>query len=200
MQNINNDKLAKYNEYFSIEHEFVANIKPLSTNTQYHYDDFLEQIPTPFKLATQVSSIDSLALQPLQTIGGVANQLVQYLNLQSQKIDLLMNYIISQQDEALHRFQGVSFSGSGIRFNTEKMLPVSSNVEMKLFINIDNCNIYCHGEVIDVTENDTGYQHKVLFHHIRDDDRELLVRCSLHLQQKQLQALAQKRKDISTES
>lgn len=197
MQNINNDKLAEYNEYFSIEHEFTTNIELLNDDSHCRFDSFVEKIPTPFMLATQVSAIDRVALQPLQTIGGVANQLVQYLNLQSQKIDLLMNYIIIQEDEAVHRFQGSSFSGSGISFIAEEEFSVSAKVAMKLFLNIDNCNIYCHGEIIAVSKVDKGYQHKVLFHHIRDDDRELLVRCSLHTQQKQLQALAQKRKEES---
>ncbi|GHE79959.1 PilZ domain-containing protein [Thalassotalea profundi] len=197
MQELNNDKLAQYNEYFSIEHEFTTNIEYLNTDSHCNFDTFIEQIPTPFVLATQVSTIDSVALQPLQTIGGVANQLVQYLNLQSQKIDLLMNYIIAQEDNAEHRFQGLSFSGSGISFCAKEAMPVSTKVSIKLFINIDNCNIYCHGEVIDISETEQGFQHKVLFHHIRDDDRELLVRCTLHAQQKQLKALSQKRKNES---
>lgn len=193
----NDDKLAQYNEYFSIEHHFTTNIELLNIDSHYRFDAFVEQIPTPFMLATQVSAIDRVALQPLQTIGGVANQLVQYLNLQSQKIDLLMNYIITQQDEAAYRFQGSSFSGSGIVFIADEAFELSAKVAMKLFLNIDNCNVYCHGEIIEVSKTDKGYQHKVLFHHIREDDRELLVRCSLHTQQKQLQALAQKRKEES---
>ena len=195
MQDIHNEKITKYKEYFSIEHNFNTNVERLATDSHCPFDVFLEQIPTPFLLASQVSTIDNVALQPLQTVGGVANQLVQYLNLQSQKIDLLMNYIITQQDDETQRYQGVSFSGSGISFYAKEAFSVSELIAIKLFINIDNCNIYCHGEVIEVLNTEHGFRHKVLFHHIRDDDRELLVRCSLHVQQKQLKALSQKRKD-----
>ncbi|GAA5138790.1 PilZ domain-containing protein [Thalassotalea piscium] len=197
MQSTTDEKLAKYNQYFSIEHSFKINVKPLEGNSDCTFEEFKAQIPTPFLLATQVVAIDNMALQPLQTLSGVANQLTQYLHLQSQKIDLLMNFIISQQDEVAYRFQGIRFSGSGITFISDSPLNLNESVEIKLFINIDNCNIYCHGEVIEITNVDEGYQHKVLFHHIREDDRELLVRCSLHTQQKQLQALAQKRQEQS---
>ena len=191
--NTDNTKLAKFNEYFSISHDFSLNVKQLPTQQHYNYSDFLALIPTPFMLATQVVAIDNIALQPLQTVSGVANQLAQYLTLQSQKIDLLMNYIISQQDEAAYRYQGVRFGGSGLNFIAETPMNINDNVELKLFLNIDNCNIYCHGEVIGIEKIDDSYHHQVLFHHIRDDDRELLVRCCLHTQQKQLQA--KKRKD-----
>ncbi|MGB1197641.1 MAG: PilZ domain-containing protein [Thalassotalea sp.] len=190
-------KLAKYNEYFSISHDFNINIKPLASSADYSFSTFLERIPTPFMLATQVVAIDNIALQPFQTVTGVSNQLAQYLTLQSQKIDLLMNYIITQQDEEAYRYQGESFSGSGISFTSADEFSLTDKVEIKLFLNIDNCNIYCHGEIIQKTESDNVFQYSVLFTHIRDDDRELLVRCSLHTQQKQLQALTKKRQDES---
>ena len=71
----------------------------------------------------------------------------------------------------------------------------------------NNCAVYCYGEVIEVTEviskknQETEakkeYQHKVIFHFIREDDREVLVRTSLHEQSKQLQKLSQKRNQQS---
>ena len=38
-------------------------------------------------------------------------------------------------------------------------------------------------------------RHKVIFHHIREEDQEALVRNSLHQQSKQLQILAQQRSE-----
>ena len=42
--------------------------------------------------------------------------------------------------------------------------------------------------------------HKVIFHFIREEDQETLVRHSLHQQSKQLQELAQKRKQTQQQS
>jgi len=57
--------------------------------------------------------------------------------------------------------------------------------------------LYCIGEIIntDLSEQQTHY--KVIFHHIREEDREALVRNSLHQQSKQLQALAQQRNEAT---
>ncbi|WP_448568927.1 PilZ domain-containing protein [Thalassotalea ganghwensis] len=191
------DKLEQFSEYFSIEHLFNLNLKPLSSQELCSYSEFIEQIPTPFKLATQVATLDQIAIEPLQTVKGVATQLMRYLNLQAQKVDLLMHYIVSQQDEEEHRYQGIGFGGSGVKFKSQQALAVNTLVEVKLFIEQDNCNIYCHGEVIEIAQEDEHFIGKVLFHHIRDDDRELLVRCTLHQQQKQLNALSKRRNENS---
>ena len=66
-------------------------------------------------------------------------------------------------------------------------------LEMKIFLLQENCAVFCYGEVIAIEQLDNTYHHKVIFHHIRDEDRETLVRTSLHEQSKQLQVLAQQR-------
>lgn len=192
-------KIAQYHEFFSIEHEFTLNILPLASQNVNTFDDFLANMPTPFKLASETATIDQSALRPLQALTGVSGQLVDFLNLQSQKIDLLVGYILSQQDEEKYRYQGIKFGGGGIKFVASEVFPVGQMLEVKLFFINTNCAIYCYGEVIDVTEdkikNTTNnlHYHKVIFHFIREEDRESLVRTSLHEQSKQLQKLAQNR-------
>ncbi len=115
---MNNDvteqKLTKYNEFFSIEHEFSINILPVEEHMGVSYEQFLANMPTPFKMASDMSTIDQAALRPLQALSGSAAQLVDYLNHQSKKIDLLIGYILSQQDEEQHRYQGLRFGGGGL--------------------------------------------------------------------------------------
>ena len=53
--------------------------------------------------------------------------------------------------------------------------------------------MYCYGEVVDVILTNEQFVHKVIFHFIREEDREVLVRTSLHQQAKQLQKLAKQR-------
>ena len=64
---------------------------------------------------------------------------------------------------------------------------------MKIFLASENCAVYCFGEIIEVLKKEDEYQHKVIFHFIREDDREVLVRTSLHEQSRQLQLLAKQR-------
>lgn len=197
MTQMNNEaiehKLAKYHEFFSIEHNFSINILPLELTEVTTFERFLAKMPTPFKMASDMKSIDQSALGPLQAVSGVAGQLVEFLNHQSAKIDLLIGYILSQQDDEEHRYQGVKFGGGGLLFTANKAFELAQLLEMKIFLINKNCAVYCYGEVIEVQQDQASYLHKVIFHFIREDDREILVRNSLHEQSKQLQVLAQQR-------
>lgn len=186
-------KLTQYHEFFAIEHAFSVNIMTIDEKGNSSYEDFLASMPMPFKLATDMETIDQSALRALQGIGNSATQLASFLNLQSKKIDLLIGYILSQQDEVQHRYQGIKFGGGGIKFTAPEAFNVGQSVELKVFLLENNCAIYCYGEVIAVESNNDHFVHKVTFHFIREEDREVLVRASLHEQSKQLQKLAKLR-------
>lgn len=188
-------KIAKYHEFFSIEHNFSINVLPLESSKVTTLEQFLADMPTPFKMASDMKSIDQSALRPLQALSGVAGQLVEFLNHQSSKIDLLIGYILSQQDDEEHRYQGIEFGGGGLLFTADKAFELAQLLEMKIFLLNKNCAVYCYGEVIDIQQEQESYLHKVIFHFIREDDREILVRNSLHEQSKQLQILAQQRNE-----
>lgn len=186
------EKLAQYNEFFSIEHNFNANVAPLADEQNIDYQSFLNNIPTPFKMAGDLATLDQAALKPLQALSGVAGQLVDYLNHQAQKIDLMMSYILNQEDIESARYQGTSFGGGGFSFSSEEAFNIGQLVEVKIFITSDNCSVYCIGEIIE--QQNTTNEYKVIYHFIRDEDRDLLVRASLHKQSEQLQQLASKRR------
>lgn len=191
-------KLEQFNEFFTIEHEFSVSVTLLSKDKTYDYQSFINNMPTPFRMASDMSSLDQAALRPLQALSGVAGQLVDYLNHQAQKIDLLMGYILSQQIEEESHFQGISFGGGGITFSSENSFNIADYVELKVFIESDNCAVFCYGEIIEVNKLENNYQHKVIFHFIRDDDREILVRASLHKQSEQLKALSKQRNQTTS--
>ncbi len=197
MTKMNNEtieqKLEKYHEFFSIEHNFSINILPIELTKVTSFEQFLADMPTPFKMASDMKGIDQTALRPLQALSGVAGQLVEFLNHQSAKIDLLISYILSQQDDEEHRYQGIKFGGGGLLFTANKAFKLAQFLEMKIFLLNQNCAVYCYGEVIEIQQDEDSYLHKVIFHFIREDDREILVRNSLHAQSKQLQVLAQQR-------
>lgn len=188
-----NEKESQFNEFFTIEHRFNINAKKLEQVPTF--EEFLADMPLPFKLASDMVSLDSAALRPLNQLDAVASLLVEYLNHQSKKIDLLLGFVLSQQDNEAHRYRGIRFGGGGIEFSSTEEFTSGQFIELKIFFPEQNVAIYCIGEVFAASKSESEkYQHKVILHHIRDDDRELLVRTSLHLQSKQLQSLAAKRR------
>jgi len=194
----NAPKSAQFDEFFSISYSFNINVSILSDDTPPSYQAFMDNMPMPFKMASEIITLDQAALRPLQTLGSVAGQLVDYLHHQAQKIDLLVNYILHQQDSKDLRYQGTNFGGGGIIFNSEKPFIIGQFIELKIFLNEEKCAIYCCGEIISVENAEDGHaNYKVVYEHIREEDREILVRCSLHQQSKQLQVLAQQRNNAS---
>lgn len=190
----NQEKLEQFEEFFTIEHKFSANAERVDIESLGDYQSFLDNMPAPFKMASDMMILDQAALRPLQALNGVAGQLVEYLNHQTQKIDLLMSYILNQQDEQSTRVEGTSFGGGGIQFSCNEQHQLNQYLELKIFIQSGNCAIYCIGEVIEIYHSEGSCHYKAIFHYIRDEDRELLVRASLHKQSEQLQLLAKKRK------
>ena len=190
-------KLAQYDEFFAIEHEFSVNIMAIDNVENIDFDSFISNMPMPFKLATDMNTVDQSALRSLQGLGNSASQLVSFLNQQSKKIDLLIGYILSQQDEVQHRYQGIKFGGGGIKFMTPNAFTIGQLLELKIFLLESHCAIYCYGEVIEVESESEQFTHKVIFHFIREEDRETLVRSSLHEQSKQVQKLAKLRNQES---
>ncbi len=193
----NKEKLAQFDEFFSINYTFNINASVIELANLPNYEQFLANMPTPFKVASEINTLDQSALRPLQTVAGVASQLMEFLNHQAQKMDLLVGYILSQQDNPNARFKAVKFGGGGLIFKATD--PATFNcgdfLELKLFFTDDNSALYCIGEIVNSEIVDGDSQYKVIFHHIRAEDQEALVRLSLHQQSKQLQALAQQRSE-----
>jgi hypothetical protein len=198
MSEHNEKKSAQFDEFFSIGYPFNINATIITTEASTSYQAFMSAMPMPFKMASEIITLDQAALRPLQTIGSVAGQLVDYLHHQAQKIDLLVSYILSEQDNKEQRYQGTHFGGGGVIFTSKSNFSVGQFIELKIFLLDDNCAVYCCGEIISASStNNELTSYKVIYHHIREEDREILVRCSLHQQSKQLQVLAQQRNDES---
>jgi hypothetical protein len=191
----NHTKLAQFDEFFSINYTFNINANLIDKTQLPDYQQFIVTMPTPFKIASEVNTLDQSALRPLQTVAGVASQLMEYLNHQAKKMDLLIGYILGQQDEENKRFAAVKFGGGGLIFNANETSAFTCGdfIELKLFFPEENSAIYAIGEIVSTEVVDNTDQHKVIFHHIREEDQEALVRNSLHQQSKQLQILAQQR-------
>lgn len=191
------EKLAQFTEFFTIKYNFDVNVEK-QKNIVPDFNHLINNIPLPFRLASENSVLDQKALRPIQNLSNSAGQLVEYLQHQANKIDLLINYILSQHNEQDSKYQGIEFGGGGLAFSANSHFEVEDKVTIKLFILEENCAVYCYGEIIEKQllideKNEEYYQYKAIFEFIREEDREVLVRTSLHLQSKHLQLLAQQR-------
>lgn len=187
----NTEKYQLLNEYFQIDYRANASIIPVKTLPDE--ESFERDTPILFRLASEIATLEQSALRPLRHLGDVANDLHDYLKIQSRKIDLMMSYILSQEDSDEVRYNTTKLGGGGFSFTSEREFSLGELTQVKLFLHDEAAALYCFGEVVKIeshqtTESDETptYNVYILFNLIRDEDREILVRASLHAQTKQL--------------
>ena len=197
---MNEQDSAQFSEYFQLNHAIEVNISKgdVLSNTPTD-DEFDALIPLPYKLASEMKGVEQNMLRPLRQLGDVIEPLADYLKAQSRKIDLMMHYILQAQDEDDERHLTISFGGGGFVFSSTDSYSKEDYLVCKLFCNEEASAIYCLGRVIDSCDNDkqgdeSETLYTVLFHKIRDEDRENVVRASLHQQSKQLLKKTQKKR------
>lgn len=188
-------KKAQFDEYFSIAHSINANVRPLGDNEKVPDEDNLEDsMPYAFRIASEMAALEAQAIRPLRNLGDHAETLAEYLNHQSRKIDLMMSFVLHQQDEPEYRFKTVKLGGGGVIIESSDALNVGTRAELKLFLDAEAAAIFCFGEVITCEQVEDSYHIAFIFNTIREQDQELLVRASLHIQTQQLRKRAKEKK------
>jgi hypothetical protein len=183
-------KHEQFEEFFMIKHELPVNLRVVEDNFELpEVEDLHNHMPYTFQVASELADIESKALRPLRNLGEHAVELAEFLNHQSRKIDLMMSLILQQQSDPAERFNSVQFGGGGITVKANNDCPVGSHIELKIFLREEASAIFCYGEVISCQpeistckESEDTYHISLIFTRIREEDQDLLVKASLHLQ------------------
>lgn len=180
-------KQQQFHEFFTIKHAIKVNMLPLPDSFVLpNQAELSEHMPYEFRVACEVSGIEANALRPLRNLGEQAIELVNYLKMQSRKIDLIMSIVLQHQDVAENRYTSLEFGGGGVTLISDTPVDVESKAELKLFLTEEAAAVFCYAEVIACQAVDEQYHISLIFTRIREEDQELLVRASLHLQTQQL--------------
>lgn len=179
-------------QFFMVEHAIAINVMPLAGELP---DDksFLAAIPEPFLLAGNLGQLNVGALRSLHRLGELAEELAHYLQQQAKKVDLLLHYVLRQQDLPEYRHTTKSYGGAGLTFFSDIPFSPLQVVEVKLFLADNTGAIFCYAQVLSSEPSAEGYQIKLVYRRIREEDQELLVRASLQQQSKQLKQKAAER-------
>ncbi|GAA0672578.1 PilZ domain-containing protein [Rheinheimera tangshanensis] len=204
MQQPGNTTLAaeladEFADYFQIEHQTTVNLVPFSGPLP-DQDGFLRLIPDAFKMTSELSQLNNSSIRTLNAIKDLSSDLALYLQQQARKLDALTHYVLRSQDDPKQRFHTFSYGGSGVQVWTNEVIKQGQIYEVKLFLDNNDGALYCLGQVIQVTEQQEAepgqppqYLVKILFRRIRDEDRDMVVRASLHEQSRQLKRKAELR-------
>ncbi|WP_019613426.1 hypothetical protein [Psychromonas ossibalaenae] len=179
------------NEYFLVNYQLAINVELLDNDENIPDDEQFEaEIPAPFRMASDLASIDSHLLHPLKLNSETTQALWMFLQAQNQKINTLLSYVLSQQDQPEFHYQSTAFSAGCCCFDgNSSKFSTGRNVRLKIFIPEESAAVYCYALISSNTDNNI----ELTYQQIREEDRELLIRTTLHIQSKQLKLRAEQR-------
>ncbi|OZG41920.1 PilZ domain-containing protein [Aeromonas sp. A35_P] len=186
-------------QFFSVTHATPVNVIPMPGDFHLPSLEALEaELPEPFRIASSITSIDMVTSRLLRNQSESMHDLVEIINQQSRKIDMIMGYVLSVQDHPEHRFHTLRFGAGQLTYLHPRQghgeAPHQHQiVRLKIFLREEASAIYCYGQVKQLEPSEHGTHVVLDYVRIREDDRELLVRASLHIQSKQLKLRAQDR-------
>jgi len=180
------------NEYFLVHYPLAINVEKLGEGQEIpEHLAFEQEIPAPFRMASEIAALDAQALQPLKLSNDATHALIGFLQQQNQKINTLLTYVLSQQDDPSIRYQTSSFSAGNCVFERNEVdtFSMGDKVLLKIFIPEESAAVYCYASVT----GSKGKSVQLSYQQIRDEDREMLIRTTLHIQSKQLKLRAAQR-------
>lgn len=186
-------------QFFSVTHATPVNVIPMPADFRLPTLEALEaELPEPFRIASAITSIDLVSSRLLRSQNESMHDLVEIINQQSRKIDMIMGYVLAAQDHPEHRFHTLRFGAGQLTYlhphqGHGEVPHLHQIVRLKIFLREEASAVYCYGEVVQRDAGEHGTHVVLDYVRIREDDRELLVRASLHVQSKQLKLRAQER-------
>ncbi|WP_049047193.1 hypothetical protein [Aeromonas hydrophila] len=186
-------------QFFSVTHATPVNVIPMPGDFHLPSLEALEaELPEPFRIASAITSIDMVTSRLIRNQNDSMHDLVEIINQQSRKIDMIMGYVLSVQDHPEHRFHTLRFGAGQLTYLHPRQghgeVPhLHQIVRLKIFLREEASAVYCYGQVKQLEPSEHGTHVMLDYVRIREDDRELLVRASLHIQSKQLKLRAQDR-------
>jgi hypothetical protein len=175
-------------EYFTVHYGLAVNIEPIDGESPLpSIERFESEIPTTFIVASEFSQLDQLSDNARQELkSSDFKHVTQLLDSQNSKLNLLLGFMLSQQDDPKFRYKTSSFGASQLSYMTMQKLAVNSYVRAKIFLDHPPAAIYCYGKVIESVNEGQESKITIKYELLRDIDQDLLIRAALHQQQKLL--------------
>ncbi|HAU4962173.1 TPA: PilZ domain-containing protein, partial [Aeromonas hydrophila] len=171
-------------QFFSVTHATPVNVIPMPGDFHLPSLEALEaELPEPFRIASAITSIDMVTSRLIRNQNDSMHDLVEIINQQSRKIDMIMGYVLSVQDHPEHRFHTLRFGAGQLTYLHPRQghgeVPhLHQIVRLKIFLREEASAIYCYGQVKQLEPSEHGTHVMLDYVRIREDDRELLVRAS----------------------
>ncbi|PJC88123.1 PilZ domain-containing protein [Vibrio sp. HA2012] len=175
-------------EFFTVHHKLTVNVEPLPSGfTLPDQIMFISEIPAPFIVASEFSQLDNLTEHAMNDLrNSDFRHVIQLLENQNNKLNLLLTFMLAQQDNEVHRTYTTGFGASRFSYHSDREISPGTLARVKLFLDHPPAAIYCYAEAIECTPSEPGYEVAMKYSLLRDQDQDLLIRAALYQQQKLL--------------
>lgn len=175
-------------EYFTVHHAISINVEPMAEDfTLPSEENFEREIPAPFIVANEFSQLDHLGETARTELkNSDFKQVIQLLDTQNSKLNLLLTYMLSQQDNPEYHYKTQAFGASQVQYVSDQPQADNRIVRIKMFLESPAAAIYCYGKVEQCETAEEHYLITLKYLQIRDIDQDLIIKAALHQQQKLL--------------
>ncbi len=182
-------------EYFTVHHNLTINVETLSADFALPDEEtFVSEIPAPFIVASEFSHLDMLADNArLELKNKELKHVINLLDTQNAKLNLLLSFMLSQQDDASIRYQTTQFGASQLSFRSDTALTTQHLVRVKLFLDHPAAAIYCYAQVEECDASEQDFIITLRYKMLRESDQDLLIKAALYQQQKLLRQRSMER-------
>jgi hypothetical protein len=182
--------------FFRIEDLVHLTFRQIDETELAYKVDLLEKgLVEQFMITSSLAAITADMAATMRKIEVTEPETASYLKSLDRKIDMIgQAFMVDEVNAQGNTAAPVNLSASGIAFHTEEALPVGNKLEIKIMLMPSSAGIMAYGEVIgnDRVEDASGFhnQARIDFTHLRDEDRDLLIR---HVIRKQGDLLRERR-------
>ncbi|MGL4827588.1 MAG: PilZ domain-containing protein [Vibrionaceae bacterium] len=182
-------------DYFSVKAELRVNIEPLAAGKQLPtHEEFIHEIPAEFQIASQCSLLDIKVQSELGKLHNEHQTLSQLLQIQNDKINLLLGFLLNRTTIAEQSFYTESFGASKLTVLSKKPFKTNSYVKIHLFLDNPACAIYCYAQVDSSKSKNDQFLSELHYVLLQEEDKDVLIRAALYHQQKLLRLRSQAKK------
>ncbi|WP_428773684.1 PilZ domain-containing protein [Vibrio sp.] len=175
-------------EYFTVHHRMTINVEPVGDNFSLpDQDEFESEIPAPFVVASEFSQLDHLNDNArMELKSGDFKHVITLLDNQNAKLNLLLTFMLAQQDQEQWRHHTVTFGASQFTYLDSQAATPGMLGRVKLFLEHPPAAIYCYARVTECIAEQDNYRITMQYERLRDADQDLLIKAALYQQQKLL--------------
>ncbi|MBT8439544.1 MAG: PilZ domain-containing protein [Gammaproteobacteria bacterium] len=182
--------------FFRIEDLVHLTFRIIDDTELAYKTDLLEKgLVEQFMITSSLAAVTADMSATLRKIEVNDPDVANYLKSLDQKIDMIGRaFMVDEVNTHDNKASAVNLSASGIAFHHENEIPLGTNLEIKMLLMPSNAGVLTYGKVIGnepaEEANVTDIQVRVDFTHLREEDRDLLIR---HVIRKQGDMLRERR-------